>query len=600
MSAAATIPAYLAREAAPHAHRVALRGPVDGEVREITYRELFHIVERFGRGLGRLGVRPGDRVLFLADNEPRWMLADLGILWAGGVGVPRSADTTAAEAEWLLSHSGAVAAVVGRPALRELLPGGGAGLRAVVALQGEAEGVVPFRRVLERGEGDGPPPEPAAGGLATVVYTSGTTGRPKGVMLTHENILHNVRVLPAVCGVDPGDRFLSILPSWHMFERTVEYTVLATGAVLVYSSLRTLKRDLREERPQFLVAVPRLFEGLQKAFQTQVASRGLFGRALAGFLLSRLTAHTLHRHRLRGLVEETPPRRGFLRKVLSRAAVAGNAPFAFAGRKLLGRRLREAVGGKLRYGISGGGLLPLYLDVFLAALGIEVLVGYGLTETSPVLTVRDRAENCLGTIGRALPETELRVCDEEGNPLPPRHSGELQVRGPQVMAGYYREPEATRAVLSEDGWFRTGDLCLLTERGDVVFRGRLKDTIVLAGGENVEPAPIEARILMSPFIRQALVVGQDRKALAALLVPDPDLAPPEAEKRGVELEDLFRAEVRRLVTPEAGFKAREMISRVLVLDREFTIEDGTLTLTQKVRRNVVLDRYRDKIEDLYR
>ena len=221
-----------------------------------------------------------------------------------------------------------------------------------------------------------------------------------------------------------------------------------------------------------------------------------------------------------------------------------------------------------------------------------MLVGYGLTETSPLVAIRREDDNVLGTIGKPIPETELRVVDpESGAELGSGVVGELQVRGPQVMQGYYKNPKATDEAILEGGWFRTGDLVSLSPANDILFRGRIKETIVLAGGENIEPAPIESRILTSPYVKQALVLGQDRKSLAALIVPERALAEPDAEAKGIPLEEFLLAEVKSLVNAKAGFKPREQIPEIRVLDEEFTVEDGTLTASMKQKRHVIVKRY---------
>ncbi|MCU0725960.1 MAG: AMP-binding protein [Planctomycetes bacterium] len=586
------IPGVLARAAAGRVDVPALRARATPACQATTYGRLVHEIDLFARGLLASGIRPGDRVLLLADNSPRWLVADLGIQRAGAISVPRAADTTPGELTHILTDCAASGAVLGDAGLRGRLPAVGEGLRLPVALSGGGDGVCSFEVLLDRGASETPLPPPAP--TATIVYTSGTTGTPKGVMLSPENILHNVRVLPPLIGLRPGDRFLAVLPLWHMFERTVEYTVLSTGGTLTYGTLRTLREDLRAESPDYVAAVPRLWEGVAAAFRREVERRG----PVARFLLRRLLSFTEGRRTISGsLVPDRPGGAGFARRL---ARLVLDAPFALPARLLFGKRIRRATGGRIRAGISGGGLLPLDTDLLFDALGLRLIVGYGLTETAPVAALRSPRRNVLGTIGRAIPETEVRIADGADRPLPPGVAGEIHVRGPQVMTGYYGNSEATARVLAAGGWFRTGDLGSVTPAGDIVFRGRAKETIVLSGGENVEPGPIEARILLSPFVRQALVVGQDRKQLCALLLPEVDRAGAEARARGVSVEALLRSEVARLVSAEAGFLPRERVARVAVLDRDFTVDDGTLTPTLKVRRNVVLELYRDRIEELYR
>jgi long-chain acyl-CoA synthetase len=572
---------------------------VGGERTEVTYGELARDVDRFALALRARGVEPGDRVLCIADNSPRWIVADLGILRAGAITVHRGADTMPEEIGYLAEHSGAGSVVAGKPPLLARVAEAAGGITTRVLLEGEADGALSFEQAVGTREGGDLPDATDADRLATVVYTSGTTGRPKGVMLTHENILHNVRVLPRVIDLGVGERFLCVLPSWHMFERTMEYTALSRRGLLAYSSLRTLKQDLLTERPTHLAAVPRLWEGVMAAFEARLAKKGPLARALARFLYERALAWSGCRRRSRGTVHDGSVAGTSRRRIAGWIGAALNAPLGLLGRTLVGRPVRRALGGALELGVSGGGNMPLHIDRFLDAVGVTLLVGYGLTETAPVVALRDPGENVLGTIGRALPETDVRVVDEGGREQPAGEVGELWVRGPQVMSGYYRESAATEAVMRPGGWFRTGDLCKLTGKGDLVFKGRLKDTIVLAGGENVEPAPIESRILVCPYVRQAVVVGQDRKTLAALLVPESEPAAREADRRGISVEDLLREEVRRLVTRSAGFKARELVNRIAVLDSEFSEADGTLTATQKLKRNVILERHADLIERLF-
>ncbi|MEN8152088.1 MAG: AMP-binding protein, partial [Planctomycetota bacterium] len=485
-----SIPAYIRQNNEPHQDRPALRYSDGKERIEITFRDFFDRVDRFAQGLLALGVEPGDKVFLFADNSPRWLIADLGILRAGAISVPRGADTTPPEAEYILKHSGATVIVAANPRLLDRIPTDDYPIKACISLAGGRINVVSYDDLLDKGKGETLPTVPD--GVATIVYTSGTTGPPKGVMLTHENILANVKLCPPLIGVVPTDRCLSVLPSWHMFERTVEYIILAEGACLSYSSLRTLKADLMEEKPTLLPAVPRLYEGVQAGFYSKLEQRTGFGKKFATFLLNSSLKYSKLRRLAQGRLEDP---RGQLKMSRGAARVKSwfAAPFGMLGRAMVGKKVREAVGGNLRVAISGGGMLPLHLDIFLDALGIGAYVGYGLTETSPVVTLRTPKRNVLGSIGAAVPQTELRVTGPSGEALPVGETGELEVRGPQVMPGYYNDEDATKAVLREDGWFRTGDLVQLTKAGDVLFTGRLKETIVLAGGENIEPNPIESR-----------------------------------------------------------------------------------------------------------
>ena len=544
MSPPSTLHGALLAAAGEYAARPAQRWAGAGGAWETrTHGALRDLALRVAAGLVEKGVKPGDRVVLVADNGPWWLPADLGILAAGAADVPRGTDTTPAELGILLEHSGARGAIaVGEEALRRVQAAPGSGSLG-------------FLLRLDAGPGeelaDRPAPDPGAlptagpEDLASVIYTSGTTGRAKGVTLLHRNFLHQLRTLPRAFDFRAGDRFLVMLPPWHCFERVVEYVALLVGGEIVHSHPRLLKEHVPAVRPTWMASVPRVWEMVL---------------ALSGWPR---------------LAPRDP----------DRAAAA----------------LRAAMGGELRCAVAGGGRCPDLLDRAFNGSGIRFLVGYGLTETSPVLTVRRPEDNLVGTIGRPLPETEIRVVHREtGAPLAHGGTGVIQARGPQVMRGYWKDPELTARVLSKEGWFDTGDLGELTPAGDLVFRGRAKDTIALRGGEKVEPQPLEDRLAESPFVEHAVVVGQDRKVLGALIVPLGPAIDAELKKRqGVTTEDLLKQECARLLTEEAGFAAHERVARVAVLREPFTPENGLVTGTLKVKRQAVLERYAREIEALF-
>lgn len=520
---------------------------VAGEV-TLTYADAARAVEGVAARLRERGIAPGDRVALVAENSPRWMHAYLGILAAGGVVVPRGEDTSASDLERILDHSGAKLVFTGSRRVEERLP------------------PAPPRIPLDR---DFPEPRPVDDAtldryakarseedIAVILYTSGTTGHPKGVVLPQKCIAHNLRVLPRLVGIETGDVWVSVLPPWHTFEQTVELVGFSLGCTTVYSDKRRLRDDLRKHRPHFFASVPRVWESIQEGATHAIERKGAL---------------------LRGLF------RACYRSSLS--CRRGNAlgwPLHALGRALFYRKIAAATGGRLKAAISGGGYLPPHVDEFFDAIGVTLLIGYGLTETAPVVALRGIERNVLGTIGRAVPETEIRISE----------AGTIQVRGPQVMRGYYRDPELTARVLSPDGWFDTGDLGRLTPEGDLVFVGRAKDTIVLSGGENVEPEPIENRLLECPLILQVMIVGQDRHTLGALVVPKPEaLALPDLEAR-------LREEFRRRTGPPGGFRSFESIVRFAIVKEEFTVENGLLTATLKMRRNPIAERHKAVIDAL--
>ena len=524
-----TVPAFFDRALSRFADLEILQDRVG----TVTMRQLTDDAARLAEGLRQIGVEPGDRVGFYADNSRRWILCDLGIQLAGGVSVPRGTDTPPGEMAEIFKHAGVglVLAHGARQAqaledLRADLPDMGeivcmdpkdAPGRTVDDLLALGEGGPSFSELAPRAK-----PED----LATIIYTSGTTGRPKGVMLTQSNFGHQIDTAPGELDVMPNEKFLSILPPWHIFERTVEYIALCSGASLVYTDLRHFKKDLSAHEPTFVPSVPRLWEtvyaGVQEALEKgPPLRRGLFKGALA-----IATMRTSNWDRARGAVLRVhePEGAAWIGEGLVRAGSFVLAALAWPldrlAHMIVFKRMRQLVGRNLRGGISGGGLMPAHIDKFFRAIELPLLVGYGLTETSPIVTLRRPQRNVLGTIGVPIPEVEVQIRHPEtGAPLPPGENGLVCTRGPQVMQGYYKDEELTKKVIDEDGWFDTGDLGSLTEMGDLCFRGRLKETIVLKGGENIEPTVVETAIVASPLVEQVIVVGQDQKVLAALVVP---------------------------------------------------------------------------------
>lgn len=574
----------------------------------------------FAEGLTRRGLQRGERVGFWADNSRRWILADLGIQAAGAVGVPRGTDTPEAELLEIFRHAEVAFVVVADPrtaARFERIRGDLPTLREVVVLDpgGAAVPGIPLARLLEEGRG-GPSFAARAAALAlddvaTVIYTSGTTGRPKGVVLTHRNFSHQLEVIPGVLDIGPTDVFLSVLPPWHIFERTVEYVALTAGARLVYTDVRRFRTDLAERAPTFVPSVPRVWEAVHDAVRKALAEGPGVRRALFGAAYAVADARARAVDRRRGWeVRPDGSGPGLASRAAAACVAAALLPLDALLRTVAFRRLAALTGGRLRGAVVGGGAMPPHVDRFFRAVGVGVLVGYGLTETSPVLTVRTAGRNPLGTIGRAITGVELEVRDPTtGAPVPVGATGVVFTRGPQVMRGYHRDDELTRRVLHPDGWFDTGDLGALSVAGDLVFRGRQKETIVLAGGENVEPSHVEGAIAPSPLVHQVVVVGQDRKTLAALVVPEADavaarlgLAPvpplPDLVVRD-DVRALLRDELTRRTGPGSGLRPFEHVARVALLGEPLSVENGLLTATLKVRRHEVVRRHAAAIDAAY-
>lgn len=627
---------------------LALWNPHARPEESLTYRELYDSIRAFASGLQALGLGAGDRVAIVAENAPRWFIADQGSLLMGAVNVPRGATAPASELAYILEHSGSCAVIAqtcaGLQALAE--PMQRSGIKLGILLSDEStdelsaiEGIkwMTYRGVMELGAvREFVPVGLNRSHLATIVYTSGTTGNPKGVMLTHGNLMHQVESLHPVVTPNPGDRVLAILPTWHAYERSCEYYLLSRGCTQIYTTRRYIKQDLQQYGPSYMVAVPRIWETVYEGVQRQLREAKPFMQKLVQWFLARSKRWVLLRRQLQGrsLVRD---RLSAIDTLLARLQWLVLTPIHRLGEQLVYRKIRQAVGPNFRHAISGGGALPPYLDLFYEIVGIDILVGYGLTETSPVLSARLPERNVRGTSGPPVPQTEFQICDAETlKPLPRgttmsdacARQGVIRARGPQIMQGYYHNPEATAKVLDEDGWFNTGDLGWLTPDNDIVITGRAKDVIVLTNGENIEPQPIEDACSQSELIEQIVLVGQDRKRLAALVYPsvkpllmahrdrlasaaraltssdDPNVwaEHPQAVSLLVadaEVRSQVLSELQALIKARPGYRSDDLIGDLRFIPEPLTMENGLMTQTYKIRRNRVAERYIDLIEDLY-
>jgi len=595
-----TFPQLLQEVVRPRGERTFLPRRTAQDHSPVSFGRLVDDVDRLATALLELGIEHGSHVGLVAENRYEWLLIDLALASIGAVDVPRGSDTTPHELQFILQHSGCVAAFAENDHVAEELLQRKAelpGLRTVIVMADETkvDGATTLGELMRSGEQRR---EALAERLAaarekvqpddllTIVYTSGTTAEPKGVMLTHDNVLCNIRAVIDVLHVTDRDRFLSVLPAWHMYERIMDYLALATGGELVYTDRRRIKDDLLQTQPTIFAAVPRIWEMLYDG----VVNQSLKLPGVKGSMLRRSLA-------------------------LSRMVGGGTAGLLQRlQHKLLDavvlKKVRQMFGGRLRLCVSGGGALPRHVDETLLGMGLPIRNGYGLTETSPVASVRLPHQREPGHIGPPLPHTKIEARKEDGTPCPQGETGVLWIHGPQIMRGYYQNPTRTREVLSDDGWFNSGDLGHCDHHGNIWITGRAKDTIVLAGGENVEPEPIETLIKTSPLIEQAVIVGQDEKSLGALIVPMKEALEHEVpaadwgEREGVltgdQVKALYRRELDRLITRENGCRPTDRVAAFHVLAEPMTPENGLLTQTLKVRRHVVAERYGDRITSLFR
>lgn len=617
-----TLPSLLRKSAARFPDVRAIFAPHQKPIVELTYSALADEVSACGAGLLQNGIAPGEHVALLSDNRPRWIIADLATTGIGAVDVPRGSDTATGEFEFILNHSGAVAAFIQDEKLYNRLVNteAFAKLRIVIMMddsdpkgRDSGPGVIKFSDLSDMGRENIASYTDAANkvtpdAMATIVYTSGTTGSPKGVVLTHSNLMTQPLKVDLDINPQPGEIQLSILPAWHAYERATEYYGLFHGTTITYSDKRYLKDDLLKLCPHLLPCVPRIWEMVYKGIHAKVDAAPDEERKAFYFFMGIGQRYIKARRRAHGLeLSSTAASRG--KKAAAYAQMATLAPLYKVGERLVFAKIRKITGARLKAAVSGGGSLAPYLDDFYEIVGIPILNGYGLTETSPVITVRTLNHNVRGTVGRTIPDTEVSIRTESGDEANPGERGEVWVRGPQVMNGYYENPEATAKVLREDKWFVTGDLGWITASGDLVISGRAKDTIVLSSGENVEPEPIEDACRKSHLVQQIVLVGNDQKILGALVVPDyGNLAealdlPSESDREAIvsrpDASKIVRQSLSEAMATDGRFKASESISRVHLLSEPFSEANGTMTNTLKIKKNVVYDRYREEIAALY-
>ena len=449
--------------------------------------------------------------------------------------------------------------------------------------------------------------------LACIIFTSGTTGEPKGVMLTHGNFLAQLEDLKERIYLYPGERALSVLPVWHAFERLCEYVVLCQAAAICYSKPigSVMLPDFQKINPQMLPAVPRVFEAVYEGVYRTMRKTGGVVYALFRFFVGVAKVHSrIHRH----LFRQTARLKNdhlLLSWIVLFIPWLLLYPLKALGGVIVFKKIRAKLGTSFRGGISGGGALPPQIDEFFWAIGVNLVEGYGLTETAPVVSVRPFRAPVFGTIGRPLKDVEVRIVDEEGNVLPKCQKGTVQVKGPTVMKGYYKREDLTAKVIDKDGWFDTGDIGLITLGGELVLKGRIKDTIVLRGGENIEPLTIEMKLNNSRYIAQSMVVGQDQRFLGAIIVPSEEEIVGYAQEQQIPYEDysgllktqeikkLIDEEIQTAISAKNGFRLFEKVSRFFMLDKPFVVGE-TLSAKQEIMRHKISEIYAKEIAELFK
>ncbi|HVH69392.1 MAG TPA: long-chain fatty acid--CoA ligase [Gemmatimonadales bacterium] len=588
-------------------HPAAFRHKVDGAWRDVTHQEAAARVQALSLGLRELGLTRGEKVSILAETRLEWTLADYACLCAGTTDVPIYPTLPAGQVEYILRDSGAAAVFCSTaqqvekvravrahlPSLRHVIvfegTGGGGGGGEGGGGGGAGDGVVTLAELEARGRAATakyPRFKDEAlnvrpGDLATLIYTSGTTGEPKGVMLTHDNICSNVRDSVQTLRLSEHDSCLALLPLSHILERMVEYYFLHVGVTITYAeSIEAFAQNLREVRPTIVVAVPRVYEKVYARVLENALTGGALKRHI--FQWAKRVGERWTAHRLGGIAVP-------LRLKLSHA-IADRLVFS---------KLRARTGGRIKLFVSGSAPLSAEIARFFYSARMSVIEGYGLTETSPVLTLNPLERPKFGTVGKAIPGVQIK--------LAPDH--EILAKGANIMQGYYNKPTETREAIDAEGWFHTGDVGELDADGYLKITDRKKDLIKTAGGKYVAPQPIENMVRMNKFVANAVVLGDQRKFPIILVVPDFEQLERWAKERNLAAtspaELLALADVKAKMEREVMGGLRdlakfEMPKKVVLIEHDFTIESGELTPSLKVKRRQVEKNYRELIDRAYR
>jgi long-chain acyl-CoA synthetase len=592
-----TIYACFAEVARKFGNRTALMRKVNGSYQGITYAELSETVDALAAGLAERGVRPGDKVGIYSYNRPEWVVTDLAVAKLGAVLIPVYHTLGADAIRYILNDAGVSHLLVENAELfanitrilTDVPP-----LKDVVTMYGQecrshtGKQLLCFEELRRTGsealkknpklaEAHKPGPDD----LFTVCYTSGTTGEPKGAMLTHRNVLSNVHSLIPLFSINEDDVLVSFLPLCHMFERTGGYycVLMAGGAIAYAESVQTIREDVQLVRPTVMIVVPRVLEKVYGAVRDKVMSGSKLSRVL---MISTLRTYSRHA-RLKAGKRAIPLWLGFQHWLLGLLVV---------------RKLKALGGGRLRLLVSGSAPLDRKLARIIRNLGFNLLEGYGLTETSPAVCVAVPGQERVGTVGKPLEGVEVRIGPNE----------EVLIRGPNVMKGYLNKPEETAKVIDPEGWFHTGDQGKFDPEGNLIITGRIKELIVTAYGKKVAPVAVEQAIAQSQYVEQVMVYGDKKPFLSALVVPSPLALEGFARDKGIafntyadvldhpEVLKLYEDEIKKVLS---GFANYEQVRRFHLVAQPFTVENGLLTPSIKMKRPQIADAYRGDIEALY-
>ena len=577
-----------------HGSKTALSHKVDKEYQDISYAALAERIKHFCLGLTELGLQKGDRVALLSENRPEWAITDLAILAGGGVTVPMFATSTSAQVEYIVRDSGAkIICVSSERQLQKIkdwdenVP---TSLQHIVIFDElEDDSVRTFDQVCELGQGveNGDQVYQQASeavtpdDLASIIYTSGTTGDPKGAMLTHSNFMSNVQAATGIVTIGPDDIFLSFLPLSHVFERMGgHYLPLSSGATIAYAeSPFTIRQNMQEVRPTIMMSVPRVYEAMHERILNSVKEGSPTKQKIFHWSVGVGSKVS------QAIQQKQKPSLGLSMK----ASIAN---------KLVFEKLKAVTGGRLRFFVSGGAPLSKAIAEFFHAAGILILEGYGLTETSPVICVNRPDQWKFGTVGPVIPGIEVKIAED----------GEILSRGPHIMQGYFNKPSDTAEAIDADGWFYTGDIGEIDDEGFLTITDRKKNLLILSNGKNIAPQPIENELKQSPYISEIMLLGDQRRTITALIVPNYDAIKEFAEEQQLEAEDmsallqtqevqrLIRGEINQYSPDSADFERVRMFT---LMEEEFSEESGEMTPTLKLKRPVIMENHKAAIDRMY-
>jgi len=588
---------FLTNEYGKGKTRPVFMNKVNGKYINISYDELRTETENFANGLASLGVKRDNKVAIIAENRPEWVYSDFAILGLGAIDVPLYPISTADTVEFIMNNSESVGIIVSNKfQLNKIMKirNNCKHLKFIIVLNDDdsnnEEGVFTFKQVCQMGktfhsqnpshfydnvslckEND----------LATIIYTSGTTGEPKGVMLTHKNIISNVFAAHAAIDFGENDLFLSFLPLCHIFERMAGYyTALSGGCTVAYAeSIEKIAQNMEEIKPTIITAVPRLFERIYSKIKRNVENQPEKKQKIFNWAI------------------ETGKEYAIAKKSQNGVPIGLSVKHKIAD-KLVFKKLREKTGGRIRFFVSGGAPLSRDLGLFFEAVGILILEGYGLTESSPVIAVNRPYDYKFGTVGKVVSGVEVKIAQD----------GEILAYGPNIMQGYYKNKKETEATI-KNGWLHTGDIGVFDAEGFLIITDRKKHLFKTSGGKYVAPSPIENMFLASKYIEQFVLIGDRRMFLTALIVPDFEALKEYADANRIQYEspqelvklkqinELLDKEMSNFQKNLANF---ERVRKFTLLEKPFSVEDGELTPKLSVKRKVVEERYGDLIEDMYK